>query len=146
MVFTGGREGYFVALNARTGAPLWKSSVGGVVASGPMTYSVGGRRYVAVAAAVHSLRSPYASSATHACSRPTSATGGRSTCGLPQGIGRRICALRFADRLADVAIVVHHLRDAEVGSQQLRAVPRGSGADRVTREGCRRRLQPQGLG
>jgi alcohol dehydrogenase (cytochrome c) len=50
LVFTGGREGYFVALNARTGAPLWKFSVGGVVASGPMTYSVGGRQYVAVAA------------------------------------------------------------------------------------------------
>jgi len=50
LVFTGGREGYFVALNARTGLPLWKFSVGGVVASGPMTYSVGGRQYVAVAA------------------------------------------------------------------------------------------------
>ena len=50
LVFTGGREGYFVALDARTGAPLWKFSVGGVVASGPMTYSVGGRQYVAVAA------------------------------------------------------------------------------------------------
>jgi len=50
LVFTGGREGFFVALNARTGVPLWKFSVGGVVASGPMTYSVGGRQYVAVAA------------------------------------------------------------------------------------------------
>ena len=46
----------------------------------------------------------------------------------------------------DVAIVMHHLRDAEVSSQQLRAVPRGSGGDRVTREGRCRRLQPQGLG
>jgi alcohol dehydrogenase (cytochrome c) len=50
LVFTGGREGYVVALNARTGEPLWKFSVGGVVASGPMTYSVSGRQYVAVAA------------------------------------------------------------------------------------------------
>jgi len=32
-VFTGGREGYFVALNARTGVPLWKFSVGGVIIS-----------------------------------------------------------------------------------------------------------------
>jgi alcohol dehydrogenase (cytochrome c) len=37
-------------LNARTGALLWKSTVGGQVASGPMTYAVGGRQYVAVAA------------------------------------------------------------------------------------------------
>jgi alcohol dehydrogenase (cytochrome c) len=50
LVFTGGNEGYFFALNARTGALLWKSTVGGQVASGPMTYSVGGRQYVAVAA------------------------------------------------------------------------------------------------
>jgi alcohol dehydrogenase (cytochrome c) len=39
-----------VSLNARTGALLWKFTVGGAVASGPMTYSVGGRQYVAVAA------------------------------------------------------------------------------------------------
>jgi alcohol dehydrogenase (cytochrome c) len=50
LVFTGGNEGYFFALNARTGALLWKFTVGGAVASGPMTYSVGGRQYVAVAA------------------------------------------------------------------------------------------------
>jgi alcohol dehydrogenase (cytochrome c) len=50
LVFTGGNEGYFFALNARTGALLWKSTVGGQVASGPMTYAVGGRQYVAVAA------------------------------------------------------------------------------------------------
>jgi alcohol dehydrogenase (cytochrome c) len=50
LVFTGGNEGYFFALHARTGALLWKSTVGGAVVSGPMTYSVGGRQYVAVAA------------------------------------------------------------------------------------------------
>jgi alcohol dehydrogenase (cytochrome c) len=50
LVFTGGNEGYFFALNARTGALLWKFTVGGSVVSGPMTYSVGGRQYVAVAA------------------------------------------------------------------------------------------------
>jgi alcohol dehydrogenase (cytochrome c) len=50
LVFTGGNEGYFFALNARTGALLWKVTVGGPVVSGPMTYSVGGRQYVAVAA------------------------------------------------------------------------------------------------
>ena len=50
LLFSGGREGYFFALDARSGAPLWRASVGGVVASGPITYSVGGRQYVAVAA------------------------------------------------------------------------------------------------
>jgi alcohol dehydrogenase (cytochrome c) len=50
VIFTGGREGYFVALNARTGALLWRFTVGGAVMSGPMTYSVGGRQYVAVTA------------------------------------------------------------------------------------------------
>ena len=50
LLFSGGREGYFYALDARTGAPLWKANVGGAVASGAMTYSVNGRQYVGVAA------------------------------------------------------------------------------------------------
>ena len=50
LLFAGGREGYFFALDAKAGTLLWKSMVGGQVASGPMTYSVGGRQYVAVAA------------------------------------------------------------------------------------------------
>jgi alcohol dehydrogenase (cytochrome c) len=49
-LFSGGREGYFFALDAHTGAPLWKANVGGTVASGAMTYSVNGRQYVSVAA------------------------------------------------------------------------------------------------
>jgi alcohol dehydrogenase (cytochrome c) len=50
VLFSGGRDGYFYALDARKGTLLWKVSVGGAVASGPMTYAVGGRQYVAVAA------------------------------------------------------------------------------------------------
>jgi alcohol dehydrogenase (cytochrome c) len=50
VLFSGGREGYFFALDARTGALLWKATVGGRVVSGPMTYAVGGRQYVAAAA------------------------------------------------------------------------------------------------
>jgi alcohol dehydrogenase (cytochrome c) len=50
LLFSGGREGYFFALDARSGNLLWKTAVGGNVASGPMTYSAGGRQYVAVAA------------------------------------------------------------------------------------------------
>jgi alcohol dehydrogenase (cytochrome c) len=54
LLFVGGREGYFQALDARTGTLLWKASVGGEVAAGPMSYQVDGKQYVAVAAG-HSL-------------------------------------------------------------------------------------------
>jgi len=50
VLFAGGREGYFWAIDARTGAELWKANLGGEVASGPMTYSVNGRQYVSVSA------------------------------------------------------------------------------------------------
>jgi alcohol dehydrogenase (cytochrome c) len=50
LLFTGGREGYALALDAKTGALLWKANVGGSVANGPMTYMLGGRQYVAFAA------------------------------------------------------------------------------------------------
>jgi alcohol dehydrogenase (cytochrome c) len=50
LLFSGGREGYFFALNARTGTLLWRASLGGVVASGPITYTAGGRQFVAVSA------------------------------------------------------------------------------------------------
>jgi alcohol dehydrogenase (cytochrome c) len=50
LVFAGGREGYFFALDARTGEQLWKANVGGQVAAGPMSYSVNGKQYVAIAA------------------------------------------------------------------------------------------------
>lgn len=50
LVFAGGREGYFFALDARTGAQLWRGSVGGQVSAGPMSYAVNGRQYVAIAA------------------------------------------------------------------------------------------------
>jgi glucose dehydrogenase len=50
LVFSGGREGYFFALNAKTGELLWKLNLGGQVNSGPMSYAVNGRQYVAVSA------------------------------------------------------------------------------------------------
>ena len=50
LLFTGNREGYFLALNARDGSLLWKVLLGSHVSSGPMTYSVNGKQYVAVAA------------------------------------------------------------------------------------------------
>ncbi|MBV9504881.1 MAG: PQQ-binding-like beta-propeller repeat protein, partial [Acidobacteriia bacterium] len=48
VLFSGGREGYFFALDARTGKLLWRASLGGYVTSAPITYSVNGRQYVAV--------------------------------------------------------------------------------------------------
>ena len=50
LLFTGGREGYFHALDARTGELLWKTSLGGDIANGPISYAVDGEQYVAVAA------------------------------------------------------------------------------------------------
>jgi alcohol dehydrogenase (cytochrome c) len=50
LLFTGGREGYFWALDARTGQELWRANVGGDVASGAMTYAVEGRQYVSISA------------------------------------------------------------------------------------------------
>ena len=52
LLFSGNREEFFFALDARTGQMLWKSSLGGVIANGPMTYAVNGRQYVAVAAGI----------------------------------------------------------------------------------------------
>ncbi|PYQ82120.1 MAG: PQQ-dependent dehydrogenase, methanol/ethanol family [Acidobacteria bacterium] len=46
VLFTGGREGYFHALDARTGSLLWKASLGAQIVSGPITYEVDGRQYV----------------------------------------------------------------------------------------------------
>ena len=42
LLFVGGREGYFHALDARTGALLWKVTVGGETAAARITYEVGG--------------------------------------------------------------------------------------------------------
>ena len=56
LLFTGGREGYFHALDARTGALLWKASVGGPVSAAPITFQVDGKQYVAIAAGHASVR------------------------------------------------------------------------------------------
>jgi alcohol dehydrogenase (cytochrome c) len=50
VVFSGGKEGYFLALDARTGALLWKAALGGQVNAGPMSYSVNGKQYITIAA------------------------------------------------------------------------------------------------
>jgi alcohol dehydrogenase (cytochrome c) len=50
LIFSGNREGYFMALDARTGKPLWKFRTGGVVIAPPITYLLNGKQYVGVAA------------------------------------------------------------------------------------------------
>jgi alcohol dehydrogenase (cytochrome c) len=50
LLFTGGRDGYFFALDARNGELLWKVTIGGRAQNGPMSYLVNGKQYVAFAA------------------------------------------------------------------------------------------------
>jgi alcohol dehydrogenase (cytochrome c) len=49
LLFVGGREGYFQALDARTGALLWKQNLGGEIIAGPMSYQVDGKQYITIA-------------------------------------------------------------------------------------------------
>ena len=50
LLFTGGREGYFQALDARSGELLWQTNLGGQIVNGPITYAVDGEQYVATIA------------------------------------------------------------------------------------------------
>ncbi|HUB83319.1 MAG TPA: PQQ-dependent dehydrogenase, methanol/ethanol family [Bryobacteraceae bacterium] len=46
LVFGGGMDGTFVALDARTGELLWHAYLGGPNASGPISYAVNGKQYI----------------------------------------------------------------------------------------------------
>ncbi len=46
LVFGGGMDGDFVALDANTGALLWSVNLGGPNASGPISYAVNGKQYI----------------------------------------------------------------------------------------------------
>jgi len=50
LVFTGDGHGYLVALDARTGKPLWHFQTGGNIIAPPITYSLNGKQQVAIAA------------------------------------------------------------------------------------------------
>ena len=50
LVFTGEREGYFEAFDARTGKLLYRFQTGGVIGAPPVSYSLNGKQYVAIAA------------------------------------------------------------------------------------------------
>ncbi len=48
LVFGGGKDGYFLALDARSGELLWRASLGGQINAGPMSYAVDGTQYIAI--------------------------------------------------------------------------------------------------
>jgi alcohol dehydrogenase (cytochrome c) len=48
VLFSGGADGSFYALDARDGKLLWKTNLGPTVMAGPMTYSVDGKQYVSI--------------------------------------------------------------------------------------------------
>ena len=50
LVFSGGVDGYFYALDAVTGEELWHIPLGGRVHTAPISFAVDGRQYVSVAA------------------------------------------------------------------------------------------------
>jgi len=48
LLFTGGREGYFLVFDARTGKLLWTINLGGQIVMAPITFQVDGKQYVSV--------------------------------------------------------------------------------------------------
>ena len=55
LVFYGETSGGFAAVDAATGATLWHFETGGFFKASPMTYSVNGRQYVAIASGANIL-------------------------------------------------------------------------------------------
>ena len=51
VVFAASKEGNLIALDGKTGKALWHFQTGSDIPSSPMSYSVGGRQYVAVSSA-----------------------------------------------------------------------------------------------
>ena len=50
VLFSGGRDGQFYALDARDGKLLWETNLGPSVSAGPMTYLVDGKQYISIQA------------------------------------------------------------------------------------------------
>jgi len=50
LLFSGGRDGAFYALDARDGKLLWETNLGPSIAAGPITYAVNGKQYVSIQA------------------------------------------------------------------------------------------------
>jgi len=50
VLFGGGRDGQFVALDARDGKLLWETNLGPSVSAGPMSYQLNGKQYISIQA------------------------------------------------------------------------------------------------
>ena len=50
LLFTGDMQGYFMALEAKTGKDLWRFQTGGAIISAPITYLIDGKQVLAIAA------------------------------------------------------------------------------------------------
>jgi alcohol dehydrogenase (cytochrome c) len=50
LLFSGGKDGAFYALDATDGSTLWETNLGPSVAAGPMTFMVKGKQYIAIQA------------------------------------------------------------------------------------------------
>ena len=50
LVFTGDGQGYLIALDAKTGKPLWHFQTGGQIIAPPITYTLNGKQQIAIAA------------------------------------------------------------------------------------------------
>ena len=49
-VFAASAEGNLIALEAKTGKPLWSFQAGSNITSSPMSYAVDGKQFVAISA------------------------------------------------------------------------------------------------
>jgi alcohol dehydrogenase (cytochrome c) len=49
VVFASAKDGNLIALEARTGAELWHYQTGAEIIASPISYSVDGKQYVAIA-------------------------------------------------------------------------------------------------
>jgi alcohol dehydrogenase (cytochrome c) len=50
LVFAGTNEGNFIALDAQSGTSLWEFQAGAPIRSSPMSFGVGHKQFVAIAA------------------------------------------------------------------------------------------------
>ena len=50
LLFSGGMEGYFFALDANTGQHLWNINLGAPIDMGPIAYAINRHEYIAVGA------------------------------------------------------------------------------------------------
>jgi alcohol dehydrogenase (cytochrome c) len=55
IVFAASAEGQLLALDEKTGKPLWHMRINGPINSSPMTYQAGGKEFIAITAATHVL-------------------------------------------------------------------------------------------